>query len=90
MDRESLRLTLTDLMEQETGERPPLLHDQVKLREELGMDSVDLVSLVMQVEARFRIRLAQAELEQAPTVGDLLSLVQRKISLGATTQAAAA
>lgn len=90
MDRETLRRNLMDLIESETGERPPLLHDSTKLREELGLDSVDVVSLVMQVEAQYRIRLTQADLEQAPTVGGLLTLVQEKIAAGAAPQAAAA
>ena len=90
MDRETLRQTLMDLLENETGSRPPALEDGAKLREELGLDSVDVVSLVMQVENRYRIRLAQADREKAPTVGDLLTLVQQKIAASATPQRAAA
>lgn len=89
MDREQLRQNLLTLLENETGERPPMLGDGVKLREELGLDSVDVVSLVMQVEAQYRIRLTQAELEKAPTVGDLLSLIQAKLSGGAARAVAA-
>jgi acyl carrier protein len=80
MDRETLRRELMDLLESETGDRPADLDDGVQLREGLGLDSVDVVSLVMQIEGRYRIRLTQAELEKAATVGALLTLIQGKIA----------
>jgi acyl carrier protein len=50
----------------------------MNLREELGLDSVDVVSIVSQIERRFRIRLTHQELEKLVTVGDLLSLLENK------------
>ena len=87
MDREKLRQNLMDLVENETGERPAQLTDGSKLREELGLDSVDVVSLVMQIEAQYRIRLTQAELEKAGSVGELLTLIQQKTANSAAAAA---
>jgi acyl carrier protein len=78
-DRESLRRTLVDLLEADTGVQYPTLDDTTKLREGLGLDSVDVVSLVSQIERQFKIRLSHQELEALVTVGDLLSLLQVKI-----------
>jgi acyl carrier protein len=86
-DRESLRGSLRQLLENETGASRPDLPDALGLREELGLDSVDLVSLVMQVECQFRVRLTGEELAQLKSVGDLLDLMQAKL---AAAQAAAA
>jgi len=82
MDRESLRLALAELVEQETGTKPANLADDVVLIEGLGMDSIDLVGLVVQVENRFRIKIATDELKGVSKVGDFLGLVEKKISAG--------
>jgi acyl carrier protein len=89
MDREQLRKQLADILENETGNRPAVLTDGIKLKEELGLDSVDVVSLIMQIEAAYRIRLTREELEPIGNVGDLLSLLQRKMATGNAGKAAA-
>jgi len=61
-DRETLRQTLVELLEADTGVQYPNLDDTMKLREGLGLDSVDVVSLVSQIERQFRIRLSHQEL----------------------------
>ena len=50
------------------------------LREGLGLDSVDVVGLVMRVEHHFRIRLAMEELMEVKRVEHLLSLIQAKLT----------
>src|SRR6516165_8695331 len=77
--RETLRTTLTDLLEQEMGESYPTLTDDQDLRESLKLDSVDVVGLVMRIEREFRVRLATEELATVKLVGDLLDLMESKI-----------
>ncbi len=79
MDRETLRRALMGLLEEEMGEGYDLLDDSKDLREGLGLDSVDVVGLVMRVERRFRIRLEMEELMAVKQVGQLLDLVQSKL-----------
>ncbi|APW64201.1 acyl carrier protein [Paludisphaera borealis] len=81
-DRESLRTTLVGLLEDEMGQPYDLDDDAVDLRTGLGLDSVDVVGLVMRVERQFRIRLAMEELLEVKTVGDLLELVFAKKTVG--------
>ncbi len=88
LDRDAIRQTLIELLEADTGNQYPDLSESKKLREELGLDSVDVVSIVSQIERRFRIRLSQQELETLITVGDVLNLLQTK--LAAPPDAAAA
>jgi acyl carrier protein len=89
-DREFIRQTLIELLEADTGEKYPDLHDDVNLREGLGLDSVDVVSVVSQVERRFRIRLTHQELEALVKVGDVLSLLEGKLAGGAGAEPSAA
>jgi acyl carrier protein len=56
------------------------LRDDINLREGLGLDSVDVVSIVSQVERRFHIRLTHEELEKLATVADVLNLLESKLS----------
>jgi len=88
MDREALRQTLIELLEADTGEKYADLEEQANLREGLGLDSVDVVSIVSQIERRFRIRLTQQELEKLATVADMLNLLQGKLAAGPETSAA--
>jgi acyl carrier protein len=77
--REMIRQTLIELLEADTGEKYPDLDEKTNLREGLGLDSVDVVSIVSQVERRFRIRLTHEELQTLVTVGDVLNLLEAKL-----------
>jgi acyl carrier protein len=75
--RDQIRETLLELFEAETGEPLSALADEQQLAE-LGLDSVDMVSLIMQLERHFKIRLGHEELAGATLVGQLLDLVEKK------------
>jgi acyl carrier protein len=79
-DRAFVRSTLIELLEADTGETYNDLDDAANLREGLGLDSVDVVSIVSQVERRFHIRLTHEELEKLVTVGDVLDLLVAKLN----------
>jgi acyl carrier protein len=78
-DRNTIRQTLVELMEADTGETYANMDDSKNLRTDLGLDSVDVVSIVSQVERRFRIRLSQQDLEKLVTLGDVLDLMEAKL-----------
>jgi acyl carrier protein len=88
MDRATLRKTLADLLKDNVGQSYDDLADGDDLRTGLGLDSVDLVTLVIEVQARFGVEIASATLAQLKTVGDLLDLLQER--LGPSPQASAA
>jgi acyl carrier protein len=80
MDRQELRTTLLDVLEQETWERPANLADNMKIREGLKLDSVDLLSVMLRVETQLGISLNSRDFEKVVTVGDLLDLLQAKLA----------
>jgi acyl carrier protein len=86
--RSEIRQILVELLEADTGEQFGDLSDSKDLRVELGLDSVDVVSVVSQIERHFRIRLTHPELEKLVKVGDVLDLLESK--LAAPPNAAAA
>ena len=79
MDRQNLLQTLKDILEEDRGEKFESIAEEAKLRDDLGLDSVDLVTLVMQVQDKFRIVLGSEELEKIVTVANLLDVLAAKI-----------
>ena len=86
-DRDAIRKTLIELMEADTGETYTDIDDRKNLRTDMGLDSVDVVSIISQVERRFRIRLSQQDLEKLVLFGDVLDLLQKKLSEAETKAA---
>lgn len=80
MDRESLRKTLLDLVEQETWERPENLADSVNLRDGLKLDSVDMLSISLRAEEQLGITIDSSDFATVQTVGDLLDTLQCKLA----------
>src|SRR2546426_400280 len=87
-NREMIRQTLIELLEADTGDKYPDLDEKTPLREGLGLDSVDVVSIVSQIERRFRIRLTHEELQTLVTVEDVLRLLETKVASAPETKAA--
>jgi acyl carrier protein len=79
-DRAEIRRTLIEFLENDTGEKYGDLDDSANLREGLGLDSVDVVSVVSQIERHFHIRLSHEELQTLNTVADVLNLLEAKIA----------
>jgi acyl carrier protein len=79
-NRETLRSDLTRLLDEELGEPVAAPMDDQDLRESLGLDSVDVVGLVMRIEREYRVRLAPEELAEVRLVGDLLDLMEAKLA----------
>ena len=88
MDRTALFQMLRQIIEKDLGEAIDNLNESTSLREELGLDSVDLVTMVVQVQDRLGIVLDSSELEPISTVADLLDLIQKKSTAVAHRSAA--
>ena len=89
-DRDTIRTTLVELLEADTGESFQELQDSDNLREGLGLDSVDVVSVISQIERRFHIRLSHEELVRLTTVDDVLTLLTSKVAAASSANARAA
>jgi acyl carrier protein len=78
-DRTAIKQTLIDLIEADTGVNHAGLDEAQNLRTDLGLDSVDLIGVVSQVERQYRIRLSQEDLQKLISVGDFLDLLEAKL-----------
>jgi len=87
MDRAALRQTLLAILENTTGQSVADLDESADLREGFGLDSVDFVHLVIQVQSELNVELTAADLEAVTTVGQLLDVIQAKPTGGARSAA---
>jgi len=58
-----------------------------RLREDLGADSLDLASLMMDLEREFNGSISDEEAQKAATVGDIVALISAMASAGPTQAA---
>jgi len=88
MTREELSTIVHELLEKETGESYPGLHESTKLRDGLNLDSLDMAGLVLHIESHFGVQIETELLEGINTVGDLLTMLDAKIAAKAAKKAA--
>jgi acyl carrier protein len=67
-----------ELVRQHLGWQGPL-EPEMRLIEDLQLDSVRLLTLAVEVENRFRVVLDEADETAVATVGDLVEMVRRKL-----------
>jgi acyl carrier protein len=79
MDRQELRRILIELLEETTGEKYAETDDNQSLQEGLGLDSVDVFSLVVELQTNLKIKISSDDLGSLTTVGDLLDLLQARL-----------
>jgi acyl carrier protein len=88
MDRQELTAVVLDLLEKETGETYEQLEDATSLRDGLNLDSLDMAGLVLHIESHFGIQIETELLEKIATVGDLLAMLEAKITAKSGRKAA--
>ena len=59
-----------------------ILTPDLRLVEDLRLDSIRLLTLAAEVENRFRVLLDEADERGIETVGDLIAIVRRKLGGG--------
>jgi acyl carrier protein len=82
MGRNELRLFLLEQLEEDTGRKFGQLDDNLLLREDLNIDSVDLVTLIVHIQSRLQIEVPSEIMEKAATVGELLDVLIFRLSGG--------
>jgi acyl carrier protein len=78
-------LTHDDILAQLTGifrtvfdDDSLVLHDETTAQDVPGWDSMNHITVVVEAERHFGIKVRTAEIEELRNVGDFVSLIQRK------------
>ena len=54
--------------------------EEATLSEDLGIDSLDSVEIVLELESAYDIKIEDEEIQNLKTVGDIMKLVESKLS----------
>lgn len=89
MNREMLKSQLKDILERSVGEEFPNLDEASALKEGMKLDSVDMLSMTIEIQSCYDISIETDEVAGIVTVGDVLDLLQKKLlTKEGTSQAA--
>ncbi len=75
----ALKETLVDRLKVEAS----TITEDANLFEDLGLDSIDLMTVVMAVEEKFGIEVSDEELEDVTTLGQAADLLSAKVGSNA-------
>ena len=82
MDRAAIKQKLQEILERSVGDSTGAIDESLGLQSDLKLDSVDVVSMAIEIESEFRIDLKATELMKLVTVKDLLDLIESKLTSG--------
>ncbi len=75
MAKEEIFEKLKELVVDQLGVEDDEVTMEATMQDDLGADSLDLVDLVMSVEEEFGVKVADEDLENIKTVGDIVEYI---------------
>lgn len=76
MTKEEIFDKLKELVVDQLGVEEDEVTMEASMQDDLGADSLDLVDLVMSVEEEFGVKVADEDLENIKTVGDIVNYIE--------------
>ena len=76
MAKEEIFDKLKELVVDQLGVEEDEVTMEASMQDDLGADSLDLVDLVMSVEDEFGVKVADEDLENIKTVGDIVNYIE--------------
>ena len=78
MAKEEIFDKLKELVVDQLGVEEDEVTMEATMQDDLGADSLDLVDLVMSVEEEFGVKVADEDLENITTVGDIVNYIEER------------
>lgn len=66
---------IAQLISEYTGMLPEIVSPNQHLQEDIGLDSLDIISIGMDLENHYSIKINEVNLQKCETVDDLIKLV---------------
>ncbi len=80
MTREEVFSKVKDLLAQSIGEdKADSITEDALLMDDLGLDSLETMDLIMNLESEFGISIPDEDIEKIKTVGDVVNYIMEKI-----------
>ena len=71
-DEETVEVRVSRVLRESVGVEPGRIAPEARLAEDLGVDSLDRIQLVFELESEFGIEIPDQEIAQVQTVGDVV------------------
>ena len=84
-----IKAALADVLEDITGLPFDELRDDMSVRGNLNLDSLDLIALATEIHARLGVALEIADVDELATVGGLIHALHEKLSTRPSSNTAA-
>jgi acyl carrier protein len=78
LKNEDISYIVKDIIQYKLGLEENQLHESANFQDDLGIDSLDLIELRMEIEKQFGISIQDEELENLRTVGSMISYLSDK------------
>ena len=76
MNKEEIKSKIKDIIVDKNGVAPEEVTDKADFKGDLGMDSLDCVELIMEIEKEFSISISDDEAEKVSNLSDCVTLVE--------------
>jgi acyl carrier protein len=78
MTADDLAYVVKDIIQYKLGLEENQLHHKANFQDDLGVDSLDLIELRMEIEKKFGIAITDEDSEKLQTVGSLIDHIKEK------------
>lgn len=85
MERSEITTTVKDIVAKITGCSAEGISDSATFVDDLGLDSLAILEIAVDVENAFKIRASDEELQTIRSIADSVALIQRHTSLEVAT-----
>lgn len=68
-----------EVLVQQLHLKPEQIVPEAQIREQLGVDSLDVIDLSLALEEKFSVDISDEEAQQARTVADIVSAIEQKL-----------
>ena len=79
MSNENIKSQINDFLIEEFEIDPELINPEAKLKDDLGLDSLDFVDVVVEIEDIFGIKLTGGDFINIVTLDDFHNLIIKKL-----------
>src|SRR5579863_490343 len=79
-DEDPVEYIIRDLLTEKLGIDFHSIHEDATFEDDLGIDSLDFVEIIMEIEKKFKIKISDEESEKLRTVKSIIRLIKHKIS----------
>lgn len=69
-----------EVLVQTTNIDPSVIFASSSLKDDLGIDSLDSVEIILELESQFNVKISDNEIEELKTVGDIVNILNNKLN----------